>query len=78
MAEQRGGRGGRGAGLGARGGRLLNTLLISAHDGHDKVFDLAAIKRESEMINEAIAFAVTFKRQAYARSFGLLPPTDGS
>ena len=62
---------------------LLNTLLISAHDGHDKVFDLAAIKRETEMINEAIAFAVTFKRGpkgrlASARSLGLLPPTDGS
>ena len=38
------------------------------------------------MINEAIDFAVAFKRGqhrenerlAYARSFGLLPPTDGS
>ena len=70
---------------------LLNTLLISAHDGHDMRYDdhglNAAIKREDAMINEAIAFLESpagkrgkqrEERLAYARSFGLLPPTDGS
>ena len=70
---------------------LLNTLLASAHDGHDMRYDDhgldAAIKREDAMINEAIAFTESpagkrgkhrEERLAYARSFGLLPPTDGS
>ena len=61
----------------------LEECCRNKRRGTATVFDLAAIKRETEMINEAIAFAVTFKRGpkgrlASARSLGLLPPTDGS